>query len=173
MVRFGLVSEMGEDENLGYARVHLDDVDMVSDWLALPSISTKIAKQWIPVEINSRVAVVTDNKTEQGFISVVFYNDTDTPPTWATADTIGMLFADGAEIYYDSKAHTLIVNAPESELNFKCKKLNIEGDVSITGEMNIEGDTSVTGEITAGLLHTKLTQHTHTTPAGPSGPPMP
>jgi phage baseplate assembly protein V len=179
MIRFGLVCELGKDENAGYARVHFDDVDIVSDWLALPSVATKTAKQWIPIEVNSQVGCLIDNDTQQGFIAVVFWSDTNTPPAWANENTMGMLFADGSEFYYDSDAHTLMVNAPESELNIECKKLNITGEVNIKGETKIEGDTSVTGqitasdEVTAGQLQIKLTQHKHPTPAGVSGPPTP
>ena len=173
MIRFGLISEIGEGENKGYVRVHFDDVDIVSDWLALPSFATKTAKHWIPIEINSQVACIIDDDTEQGFVSMVFWSDTDTPPKWATPDTIGIAFADGAEIYYDSEKHTLLVNAPNSELNFKCKKLNIEGEVNIKGNTSVEGEITATTEVTAGQMKIKLTQHKHPTPAGVSGPPTP
>jgi len=179
MIRFGLISELGKDENAGYARVHFDDVDMVSDWLALPSFATKTAKQWIPIEVNSQAGCIIDENTQQGFISIVFWSDSDTPPEWANENTMGILFADGAEMYYDSENHTLTANAPESELNIKCKSLNVEGEVNIKGETTIKGDTSVTGqitasdEVTAGAMQIKLTQHKHPTPAGVSGPPTP
>ncbi|GHT01552.1 hypothetical protein AGMMS49525_02590 [Bacteroidia bacterium] len=146
MIKFGLISELGTDENKGYARVWFDDVDIVSDWLALPSIATKTAKQWVPIEINSQVACVIDDDTEQGYISIVLWSDTDTPPEWATEDTMGIMFADGAEFYYDAKAHTLTVNAPDSELNLTCKTLNVTGAVNIEGETSIKGDTSIKGE---------------------------
>ena len=155
MIRFGLISELGTGENAGYARVHFDDVDMVSDWLALPSLATKTAKHWIPIEVNSQVGCVIDDETQQGFIAIVLWSDTDTPPEWANENTMGILFADGAEVYYDSESHTLTVNAPDSELNIKCKSLNVEGEVNIKGETTIEGettikgDTSVTGDIAA------------------------
>lgn len=184
MLRFGIISELGEGENLGFARVSFDDGGFVSAWLPLPSTSTKTSKQWIPVEVNSQVACLMDDLCEQGCIVMVLWSDTDTPPKWATADTVGVQFADGAEMYYDAKNHTLTVNAPESELTFKCKKLNIEGDVNITGATAIDGDTSIDGdisttgqikadgEITTGkLLPLPLSKHIHTTPAGPSDAP--
>lgn len=173
MIRFGVVSEMGKDENLGYARVYFDDLDIVSTWLALPSISTKTAKQWIPVEVNSQVVCIMDGDSEQGFIAMVLWSDTDTPPDWASEDTIGIKFFDGAEIYYDSKAHTMICNAPDSELNFKCKKMNIEGEVNITGDTSVTGEIVATKEVTAGAMKIALTKHKHPTPAGVSGTPTP
>lgn len=179
MIRFGLISELGTEENAGYARVHFDDVDIVSDWLALPSFATQTAKHWIPIEINSQVGCVIDDDTQQGFISIVLWSDTDTPPEWADENTMGILFADGAEFFYDSKNKILTVNAPNSKLNIKCKSLNVEGEVNIKGETTIKGDTSVTGqitasdEVTAGEMQIKLTRHKHPTPAGVSGPPTP
>ena len=65
---------------------------------------------------------------------------------------MGVKYADGAEVFYDAKAHKLSVNAPDSELSIACKKLNVEGEVNITG------DTTVTGEITASVEVTAGTQ---------------
>lgn len=189
MLRLGIISELGDGENLGFARVSFDDSDFVSAWLPLPSASTKTAKQWIPVEVNSQVACLMDDLCEQGGIVMVLWSEADAPPKWATSDTIGLLFTDGAEIYYDAKKHTLTVNALDSELNFKCKRLNVEGDVNITGAATIKGNTSIegdasisgdtstkgeikaTGEITSGAI--PLSKHIHPTPAGPSSPPQP
>lgn len=197
MFRLGIISELGDGENLGFARVSFDDSELVSAWLPLPSTNTKTTKQWIPVEVNSQVACLMDDMCEQGCIVMVLWSETDTPPDWATADTIGIVFADGAEMYYDAKEHTLIVNAPDAELTFKCKKMSIEGEVSIKGDTSIEGDTSIKGdtsiegetkingdtsvtgevsasvEVKAGPLGIALTTHKHPSPAGPTGPPTP
>lgn len=197
MLRLGIISELGEGDDLGFARVAFDDSEIVSTWISLPSTNTKKTKQWIPVEVNSQVACMMDDLCEQGCIVAVLWSATDAPPAWATPDTLGILFADGAEMYYDAKEKILTVNAPDSELNFKCKALNIEGAVNITGDTTIEGDTSITGdtkiegdtsvtgdmsvtgsveatvEVTAGPLGTALTTHMHTHPMGPTGPPAP
>ncbi len=146
MIRFGLLSELGTGENAGYARVHLDDVDIVSNWLALPSFATKSAKHWIPIEINSQVGCIIDDDTQQGFISIVLWSETDTPPEWANENTMGIMFADGAEFYYDSKSKTLTVNAPDSELNIKCKSLNVDAEMNITGDTKIKGKTTIDGD---------------------------
>lgn len=34
---------------------------------------------------------------------------------------MGVKYADGAEVFYDAKAHKLSVNAPDSELSIACK----------------------------------------------------
>ncbi|MCH5305184.1 MAG: phage baseplate assembly protein V [Rikenella sp.] len=185
MLRLGIISELGDGENLGFARVSFDDSEIVSGWLSLPSSNSRTVKQWIPVEVNSQVACLMDDFCEQGCIVAVLWSETDTPPDWAMPDTLGIRFGDGTEIYYDAGSHTLTVNAPDAELNFKCKKLNVEGDVAIIGKTEIQGDASISGnasvtgdvaangEITAGPLKIALTKHKHTTPMGPSGTPIP
>ena len=40
MFRLGIISEIGEGENLGYARVSFDENEIVSGWLAIPSLDT-------------------------------------------------------------------------------------------------------------------------------------
>lgn len=173
MLRLGIISELGSGENAGYAKVYFDDRDIVSDWLALPSGNTKDTKQWIPVSVNSQVACLMDDECEQGYIAGVLWSTSDTPPSWASADTIGTLYADGTEIYYDAENHTLTVNAPDAELNIKCKKLNVTGEVNIKGNTNVTGEVVATEEVTAGSMKIKLTQHKHPTPSGVSGLPTP
>jgi phage baseplate assembly protein V len=158
---------MGEGENLGFARVSFDENNLVSGWLPLPSTNTKTVKYWIPVEVNSQVACLMDKRCEQGCIVAVLWSDTDTPPEWASKNTIGIRFSDNAEIYYDADTHKLTLQAPDAELNFTCKTLNIEGDVNVTGEV------TATKEVTAGEAKIKLTTHKHPTPSGVSGVPTP
>lgn len=173
MLRLGVISEIGENENKGYARVSFDENGIVSGWLAMPSMSTKTTKQWVPVEINSQVACLMDENCEQGAIVLVLWSNDDTPPDWASPDTMGVLFADGTEIYYDSAAHKLSVNAPDAELAIKCTKLNVEGEVNIKGNTNVTGEVTATKEVTAGAQKIKLTQHKHPTAMGVSGTPTP
>lgn len=173
MLRLGIISEIGEGENMGYARVSFDENGIVSGWLAMPSMSTKSTKHWVPVEVNAQVACLMDEHCEQGAIVLVLWSDTDTPPDWAGPDTMGVLFADGTEIFYDAAAHKLTVNAPDAELAIKCTKLNIDGEVNIKGNTNVTGKITATDEVTAGPQKIKLTQHKHPTAVGVSGLPTP
>ncbi len=169
MFRLGKISELGTVENkrLGYARVHFDDADFVSHWLPMVSIGTLSTKHWVTIEVNTQVVCLMDAKCEQGAIMGALWGqldrkpDNNKPPKWAGDATIGIQFPDGAEMFYDFEAHTLTVNAPKSELNFKCKKLNVDGEVNVTGE------------VTAGATKVKLTQHMHTSAVGPTGNPIP
>lgn len=177
MLRFGIISELGGGENVGFARVSFDDTGIVSGWLSLPSGGTHTAKDWRPLEVNTQVACLMDSACEQGAIVLALWSFTDTPPDWATANTTGIQYADGTAIYYDTESKRLTVAAPDAELSIECKTLNITGAVNIEGETNIKGDTKVMGEVTATKEVTagqiKLTQHKHPTPVGVSGIPTP
>ena len=163
MLRLGIISELGTGEYNGYCRVSFDEVEMVSAWLPLPSTGTKTCKVWQPLEVNSQVACLMDKECEQGVVVAALWSDADTPPEWANAQTMGVQFADGAQVYYDAGAHKLIVNAPDSEVEMTITKLKITGDVEVSGE------------VTAGMaaIPIALTTHKHPTPSGVSGPPTP
>ncbi len=173
MFRLGIISEIGEGENLGYARVSFDENEIVSGWLAMPSMATYKTKHWVPVEVNAQVVCTMDENCEQGAIVLVLWSDTDTPPDWAGPDTMGVKYADGAEVFYNTKDHKLTVNAPDSELSIACKKLNVEGEVNITGNTTVTGEITASVEVTAGPQEIKLTTHKHPTSTGVSGPPTP
>lgn len=183
MLRFGIISELGTGGNAGFARVSFDDTGIVSAWLSLPSATTKTAKHWQPMEVNTQVACLMDEVCEQGAIVMALWSFTDTPPEWANENTTGIQYADGTQIYYDAESKRLTVSAPDAELNIECKALNItgavniEGETKIKGETKIDGDTKVTGEVTATKEVTagqiKLTQHKHPTAVGISGVPTP
>ena len=65
MFRLGIISEIGEGENLGYARVSFDENEIVSGWLAMPSMATYKTKHWVPVEVNAQVVCTMDENCEQ------------------------------------------------------------------------------------------------------------
>jgi phage baseplate assembly protein V len=134
---------LGKGEYAGYARVYFDDVDIISDWLALPSCATLKAKCWIPIEINSQVACVIDDDTKQGFIANVLWSRPDAPPEWATDKRMGIMFEDGAKFYYDydPEKQELTIDAPKSKLNITCGSLIVTGKVDITGDVDIKGKT--------------------------------
>ena len=71
MFRLGIISEIGEGENLGYARVSFDENEIVSGWLAMPSMATYKTKHWVPVEVNAQVVCTMDENCEQGAIVLV------------------------------------------------------------------------------------------------------
>jgi len=164
MVRWGIISELGTGEYLGYARVSFDEVDMVSAWLPMPSTSTKTAKVWNTIEVGSQVACLMDSECEQGVVIAALWSDVDVPPDWANDKTLGIEFFDGAKLYYDCEAHKAFFDAPDTSLEakikeaeieasekvtLKCDTLELTGDLKVTGDADFTGDVSVTGSIDA------------------------
>ena len=164
MLRIGILSELGTGEYLGYCRVSFDEVDMVSAWLPMPSAGTKTVKHWQTIEVGSQVICLMDAYCEQGVVVAALWSDEDTPPDWASDDTLGIQFADGAILYYDSKEHKAFFDAPDTSLEakikeadievsdnvkLKCNTLEVTGDMKVTGDVSITGDTSVTGKVDA------------------------
>jgi len=173
MLRIGVISEFGTEEWLGWCRVHFDEDGVVSAWLPLPSTATKTAKVWHPVEVGSQVACLMDDECEQGVVAAALWSDTDMPPDWASEKTVGVRFADGAKLYYDSDGHKLLFDAPNTEIEINCTKLKITGDIEHTGDMDVTGSIVASEEVTAGIMKITLTGHKHPTPSGVSGVPTP
>jgi len=164
MLRFGIVSELGTGEWLGYCRVSFDEVKMVSFWLPILSGSTKTSKSWNSIEVGSQIACLMDKECEQGVALSAIWSDKDKPPDFANDKTVGIQFADGAKLYYDFDAKKGFLEAPETSLKavikeadieasdkvkLKCETLELTGDLKVTGDATITGDVSVTGGIDA------------------------
>ena len=62
MFRLGIISEIGEGENLGYARVSFDENEIVSGWLAMPSMATYKTKHWVPTAYRD---IIMENRCRQ------------------------------------------------------------------------------------------------------------
>ena len=166
MLRLGVISELGTGENLGFCRVDFDESNVVSAWISLPSSGTqeRQTKIWQPIAVGSQVACLMDEDCEQGLVVGVVWSNKDLPPDFASESTVGIQFADGAKLFYDSENKKLYFDAPESEINIICKKINITGDVDVTGRI----DASV--QVAVGAIG--LTTHLHPTPMGVSGAPV-
>ena len=129
MFRLGIISEIGEGENLGYARVSFDENEIVSGWLAIPSMATYKTKHWIPVEVNAQVLCSMDENCEQGAIVLVLWSDTDTPP-----DCKYKLIALGAVIMIPLNVLVLkaVSNLPQKDFNI------VQGDFGDIKPVGIE-----------------------------------
>ena len=148
-LKYGIISEI--DYPNGVAKVFIDEMDMVTDWLTLPkSINANIS-----FFVKQQVAIIMHENGEDGEILNIIPNDDMKPPSWANEDVEGFQFKDGTKVTYNNKSKKLKIDAGTGELEFVCSKLTVSGDV------------------VAGVNKISLTTHTHTTPAGPSGTPIP
>jgi len=117
MLRYGLINELGTGENLGFARVEFDEIGIKSGWLSLPCSGSKSVKSWVTFPVNTQVAVLMHSDGEQGEIIGSTWSETDPPPSFASDTTRGVLFPDGAQLYYDWQAKKLYIKSTEVEIN--------------------------------------------------------
>lgn len=143
--RYGIISEI--DYTSGTARVFFDDIGIVSDWLTLPQ-NTNSNKAY---QLKQQVAVIISENGEDGEI----LREIGDPPSWASGSVEGVEFSDGTKVVYDNLSKKLTIDAGGGELEFKCSKL------------------TVTGDVIAGVENISLVSHIHTSPSGPTGKPIP
>lgn len=117
MLKYGLINELGTGENLGFARVEFDELEIKSGWLSLPCSGSKDVKSWVTFPVNTQVAVLMHSDGEQGEIIGSTWSDIDSPPDFANATTRGIMFPDGNKIYYDWNAGKLFVTSAKIEIN--------------------------------------------------------
>ncbi|HYG50496.1 MAG TPA: hypothetical protein VD905_06315 [Flavobacteriales bacterium] len=102
MLRFGNITQI--DAAKGLARVHFDDLEIVSGWLPILSPRTNSDKQSDPMEEGEHVACVMDKHDEHGVILGAIFSTADTPPAEAGADKFVRKFKDGTIFKYDRGA---------------------------------------------------------------------
>ena len=159
MLKYGILSEI--DYTAGRARVFIDEDDIVTDWLTLP----KNINENRYFALKQQVAVLFHKNGEDGEILHEVPTDETLPPSWANDHTEGVQFKDGTTVTYDSTSKKLKIDAGTGELEFVCSKLKISGNIECT-------KLTASSDVVAGVTNISLTGHTHTTPSGPSGPPI-
>lgn len=140
-LKYGIISEV--DFKAGRARVYFDEIDVVSDWLALPD-SMKAWKSW---PVNCQVAVLMHEDKENGEILHRVITEGEEAPGWASETTEGYQFADNAYVYYDTATKKLTFSST-GEVEINCTKLTVNGSVEASGDVK------------AGTV--SLKDHTHT-----------
>jgi len=173
MLRYGLINELGKNENLGFARVEFDELGIKTGWLSLPCSGSKSVKSWVTFPVNTQVAVLMHSDGEQGEIIGSTWSDTDAPPSFASDKVRGIEFPDGTKIYYDWSSRKLTIDA-DKDIEIKCKDLKLTGDLEVTGSVKVKGsiDATMTIEAMTATPATKvgLSTHTHSAPNVPPTP---
>lgn len=159
MLKYGILSEI--DYSSGRARVFIDEDDIVTDWLTLP----KNINENRVFAIKQQVAVLFHENNEDGEILHEVPTEDIHPPSWANDHTEGVQFKDGTTVIYDSNSKKLKIDAGSGDIEFVCSKLTISGDINCS-------KLTASSDVIAGTTNVSLKNHTHTTPSGPSGPPI-
>jgi len=162
MLRYGLINELGTGQNLGFARVYFDELDVKSDWLSLPTSGTKEIKSWVTFPVKTQVAVLMHRDGEQGEIIGSTWSNVDAPPSFANDHTRGIEFPDGTKIFYDWTSRKLTINTGTTG------QIEITGNVKVTG--NIEATQQVTAMTLTPATKVTLSLHQHTSFGTPPTP---
>ena len=166
MKRVGYITEV--DATTGKARVNFASEGIVSDWLFILFPKTKADKYQYTPAVGEHVFCILEDDGATGFILGAFYSDRDTPAaTLQDAQTEGMVFADGTEVYYDQGAGEYVIN---SVGKIKAIVGAYEIEVSTAG-IAVRG---ATGSLKTDLdsILDALTILTVPTPVGPSSVPV-
>lgn len=138
MLRFGVVVAI--DESRGMARVQYTDMDgEVSYWLAVVKQKTLKDKQYFLPDIGEHVAVLIDDRAEEGVVLGAIYSDADPVPV-SSKDKYHIRFNDGTMIEYDRKEHKLTADVKgdiEVKSTGRC-------DVDCKNQIYIKSVTNVT-----------------------------
>ena len=169
MFRIGKVIDV--DEKTAKARVELEDLDkVITYWLPVVVQKTQDDKlYWLP-DVGELVLVGFLNYgIEQGFIIGSFYNEQDNPPV-ADKNKIHIQFKDGTVIEYDRKNSKLLLDIKKDmtvninnqltlkskmkieefqQANLKMNNWQIEGDITLNGNLLVMGNITSTGTTTA------------------------
>lgn len=155
MLKFGLVSEYSSSK--GKAKVKFEDDNIVTDWLPIIYKSTLSDKDFNRLPTNTQVACIMDG--DIGVILGAVYSDSDTTSEESGDKVWGKEFEDGTVIKYDQTTHKLTIKVTGTGA-----KVEVEGDVIVTGKINATGDIESDADVKVGLVSLKL--HTHTAPSG-------
>ena len=98
--KYGLISEVKP----GFAKVHFDDDEIVSDWLPIVVRKSQSDKENWQLEINEHVVCIMDEDCNEGVIVGAVYSDADAPDDEEGAGKFRKKFSDGTVIEYDKNA---------------------------------------------------------------------
>lgn len=163
MFRIGRVSQL--EPATCRVRVAFDAEDGVTSyWLPVLQRRTLGDRTyWMP-EVNEQVACLLDEHGEDGYVLGGIYSRADPPPV-DSADRAHIATKDGAVLEYDRAAHRLTVDlsAAQGEIVLvvpRGKNVHLGGT---------EGKQLATIEFVRNVFE----KHTHPSPAGPTGVPIP
>lgn len=138
MLRFGVITHI--DEAKALVRVQFTDMDgVVSYWLPVLKQKTLHDKQyWMP-DIGEHVAVLMDEKAEEGVVLGAIYSQADTVPV-VSKDKYHLRFKDGTVIEYDRVRHKLYADV-KGDIDVKATG---RCDVDCEGQIYIKSATNIT-----------------------------
>lgn len=162
LLRFGRVSEL--EAATARVRVAFGAEDaLVSYWL--PVLQQKTLSDrvyWMP-DLEEHVVCLLDEHGEDGVVIGSIYSEADAPPVTGL-DRLHVAMKDGTTFDYDRAAHRFVISLGEGG--------DLVANVPAGRRVFIGGETGKR-LATVEFVTQVFQKHTHPTPAGPSGVPVP
>lgn len=166
----GIVSEL-DAENMK-AIVKFVPEDIPSNWL---QILTTPGFYWMP-KVNDQVACFVDEEYNQGIVVGLMLKDGEA--VYTDADVFGYKL-EGVSVQINRNSGEVIIQSDgdvslkAGKVSIEADKLELKGDLDVTGKIDATGAITSTTEVQAKLI--KLSTHTHTSaaPGSPTSPPLP
>lgn len=182
MYRRGVVSKVDVDKHV--VRCTLPEKGNVETaWLDVLVPDTLDDKVFSLPSEGAQVALMLDERDEQGCVLGSVYSKVDAPTGTKNVNLRRIDFKDGAKVEYDREHHKLTIDIPSSgELNVTINgkaKIETTGDVEVKpgGLLKIAGAAdfvALAAKVDAIVTYLVmwLLTHTHGTGVGPSTPPL-
>ena len=144
-LKFGIISE----SKPGYAKVYLEENDIVTDWWpVLVQTSLTDVESW-PLNVKEHVACICGERCEEGVILGAIHSTVSLPDQGAAAGKFRKVFEDGTFLEYDKLAHKLTANV-QGEVD-----IIATSDINATSQTNIKASAIVQATIEAPIINLK------------------
>lgn len=162
MLKYGIISSI--DHAKGLVKVSFEEDQIVSGWLQILFGFTKSDQAYYMPAEGSHVACLMDENLENGAVVGSVYDQTNQPAGGASGLFFAK-FADGSSVEFDKNTGEMVIKAKgkvtvesDDDIVLKAgsgKKIDIDGDVTVTGKIEANG------EITAKKTTTNVSLSTH------------
>lgn len=149
LVRIGEIIEISAD----HKAVRVETGGMESVWVAWASTRAGDTRVWLPPAVGEQVVLLCPDGDFHGAIPLVSLFSDAYPAPGGSAPRI--IFADGAQIYYDAAAHILTAILPAGGR----VEVTAPGGITIDGDVQVNGTLTATQDVRAGEISLKTHRH--------------
>ena len=146
LIRIGTVTEA----NYSNRRLKISIGEITTGWLPWLTQKSFGNINWAPPEVGEQVAVFSPSgDLRKGLVMPSIYQSSQ-PPSETSAEIESTTYKDGATVSYDRSSHQYTISIPNNgatvnilsggTINLNATKININGDLSVTGSINATGD---------------------------------
>lgn len=173
MLRFGTVSET---DGKGMARVNFAADSIVSNWLHIAVLKSLDDQHLHTYDVGEHVACLVDEHCETGVVLCAVYSKATEPHAdLQSADVEGVVFKDGSKVTFNRASSEMVVDSRgkvivTADTSISAKVGTTEVSLS-TSKIKVKNAGASLGPILQNIANGLIVE-THTTPLGPTTPPI-